>query len=202
MVKSPISICAIALTYCLACKNSHQVSNQITPEYDKQTGRLRVLRYDSNGDGRVDMTSTMDGSRVVSIAIDQDFDGKPDRWEYYDSSQRLVKVGSSRAHDGKEDAWTFIDVDGNVERIEISSKHDGKVQRVEHYQRGTLATAEEDTDGDGRPDKWESWENGRLAAVAFDTSHRGAPDRRLVYGAGGSARLEFDHKGDGVWAAK
>ena len=174
----------------------------MTPEYDKRTGRLKTLKYDSNGDGRIDMTSTMDGARVVEIEIDTDFDGKPDRWEYYDANQKIVKVGSSRANDGKEDAWSYTDAGGNITRIDVSTRHDGKVQRVEHYQDGHLTGAEEDTDGDGRPDKWETFDGDHLSMVAFDTLRRGTPDRRLIYGATGSAKKEFEPKGDGSWAAK
>ena len=70
--------------------------------------------------------------------------------------------------------------------------------RVEMYDRGVLATAEEDSDGNGRPDKWEHYENGALVSVALDTRGRGVPDRRLVYGPdGGPPRLESDPDGTG-----
>jgi hypothetical protein len=177
-------------------------ASRITPEYDKQTGRLATLKYDSNGDGRVDMTSTMDGPRVIRIEIDRDFDGRPDRWEYYDSHQKLEKVGFSRAGDGREDAWSYADAAGNIERIAVSTKRDGAIQRVEHYSDETLVSADEDTDGDGKPDKWETYDGDRLAMVAYDTLHRGIADRRLRYGADGTARLEFDAKGNGTWTAR
>ena len=76
----------------------------MTPEYDPLTGKLRLLKYDSDGNGKVDTVSYMDGSRVVRIEIDKDEDGKVDRWEYYGPDQTLEKVGISRAGDGKEDA--------------------------------------------------------------------------------------------------
>lgn len=170
----------------------------MTPVYDKNTGKLQRLQYDSNGDGKIDMTSTMDGARVLLIEIDKDFDGKSDRWEYYGPDQRIEKVGFSRLNDGTEDAWSYSDPAGAITRIEVSVRRDGKVQRIEHYALGRLTTAEEDTDNDGRVDKWETYENGeRLSMVAFDTNKRGTPDRRLVYGPDGSARLEVDDQGDG-----
>jgi hypothetical protein len=92
--KSPIIISSIALSYLIACNSGVKPgANRINPEYDKRTGRLQTLRYDSNGDGRVDMTSTMDGARVTKIEIDKDFDGHPDRWEYYDAQLKLEKGG-------------------------------------------------------------------------------------------------------------
>jgi hypothetical protein len=177
-----------------------EARKRITPEYDKKTGRLSMLKYDANGNGVVDTWSYMDGARVVRIEIDKDEDGKIDRWEYYGADQKLAKVGFSRQSDGKEDAWSFPRPDGSIDRIEISTARDGKVTRIEHYQQNALVSAEEDSDGDGRMDKWERYDGARLASVAFDTHHRGTPDRRLVYGADGSVRVEADDKGDGTFA--
>jgi len=174
---------------------------RITPEYDKATGRLKLLKYDSDGDGKPDTFSYMDGARVVRIEIDKDEDGKVERWEHYDANQKLEKVGFSRANDGTEDAWSYLGPDGLIARIEISTGRDGKVSRIEHYRQGKLASAEEDTDADGKIDKWETYDGDRLASVAFDTVHRGAPDRKLIYSADGAARLEVDERGDGHFVA-
>ena len=86
----------------LGCGSS---STDIEPVYDRKTGKLQLLKYDANGDGKVDTWSYMDGARVVRIEIGRDADGKIDRWEYYDVNQKLEKVGFSRANDGTEDAW-------------------------------------------------------------------------------------------------
>ena len=182
----------------VACdRRSEDAKKSITPEYDKATGKLALLKYDSNGDGKVDTWSYMDGARIVRIELDRDDDGKIDRWEYYSADQKLEKIGSSRARDGKEDAWSYLGPDGTVTRIDVSLRRNGRVTRVEHYQRDVLVAAEEDGDEDGKMDKWETYDGDRLASVAFDTQHRGTPDRRLIYGANGTARLEVDEKGDG-----
>jgi hypothetical protein len=169
----------------------------MTAEYDKTTGKLKLLKYDSDGNGTVDTWSYMDGARVVRIEIDKNEDGKIDRWEYYDANQKLVRIGTSRAQDGKEDSWSYLAPDGAIERIEVSGKRDGKISRIEHYAKNVLVSAEEDGDGDGKMDKWETYDGARLASIAFDTAHRGTPDRRLIYGADGSARLEVDPNGTG-----
>ena len=137
---------------------------KIEPVYDKQTGRLQVLKYDSDGNGKVDTTSHMDGARVLWIEIDKDEDGHVDRWEYYDADQKLEKVGFSRAGDGKEDAWSSARPDGSIARIDISLARDGKVTRREYYAKDTLVRAEEDGDGDGVFDKWETYE-GSLSGI-------------------------------------
>ena len=185
-----------------ACDSAgDEARKRISPEYDKTTGKLTLLKYDSDGNGKVDTWSYMDGARVVRIEIDKNEDGRIDRWEYYDANQKLEKIGTSRAQDGKEDSWSYLAADGTIARIDVSTKHDGKISRVEHYQHDMLVSAEEDGDGDGKMDKWETYDGDRLASIAFDTTHRGTPDRRLIYGANGEARLEVDPKGSGQFVA-
>jgi uncharacterized protein (DUF2141 family) len=200
-----VSVGQLILSFALlttACDSaSDDAKKRITPEYDSKTGKLQLLKYDSDGDGRIDTWSYMDGSRVVRVEIDKDEDGKIDRWEYYGLDQKLEKVGFSRENDGKEDAWSFADPDGTVARIEVSTHRDGRVNRIEHYKAGALVSTEEDTDGDGKMDKWETYEGDRLITLAFDTRHRGTPDRRLTYGADGGAKFEVDLEGDGRFVA-
>lgn len=191
-----MAILSIALT-CGACNGERAAQKRITPEYDPKTGRLQLLKYDSDGDGKTDTVSYMDGPRVVKIEIDGDEDGRIDRWEHYGPDQKIEKVGFSRAGDGKEDAWSYADAAGVIVRIEMSTRRDGKVSRIEHYRQNALITAEEDADGDGKVDTWETYDGDRLSAIAFDTQHRGVPDRRLIYEPNGTARVEVDIKGDG-----
>jgi hypothetical protein len=197
-MRSLIAVFALVIG---ACEVSPTPAKQIEPVYNKKTGKLEVLKYDSDGDGKFDTVSYMDGARIVRIEIDRDEDGKVERWEYYGLGQKLEKVGFSRSNDGIEDAWSFSDVTGAVVRIEVSTKRDGKPNRFEHYANNILTRVEEDTDGDGRIDKWETYEGQRLASVAFDVRHRGTPDRRLVYGNDGSARMEVDDAGSGHFVA-
>jgi hypothetical protein len=174
-----------------ACdRRALEARKRIAPEYDPQTGRLTLLKYDSNGNGRVDTWSYMDGARVVRVEIDEDEDGTIDRWEYYTADQKIEKIGRSRAKDGKPDQWIYQRPDGSVERIEISTRRDGRVTRVERYEHDTMVSAEEDSDGDGLVDKWETYDGPRLASVAFDTQHLGRPERRLTYAANGAVTLE------------
>jgi hypothetical protein len=66
---------------------------------DPTTGRLRLLIYDVDGDGRLDTRSYMDGDRLVSMEIDEDEDGWIDRREYYapdGSLERKVHVADGK----------------------------------------------------------------------------------------------------------
>jgi hypothetical protein len=149
------------------CSSEREAAKKrITPEYDK-TGKLQLLKLDSQGNGTVDTWSYMDGARVVRIEIDKDGDGRIDRWEYFGPDQKLERVG-------------------------LSLRNDDKIDRVEYYEHDVMVRAEEDTDADGRLDKWETYDGPRVASVAFDTSQNGVPDRRLTYGPGGTATMEID----------
>jgi hypothetical protein len=192
-----VFILSLALILPGCDRSGDEARKRITPDYDKATGKLTLLKYDSNGNGKVDTWSYMDGARIVRIELDQDEDGKIERWEYYSPDQKLEKIGSSRAQDGKEDAWAYLGPDGTIARVDVSLRRDGHVTRVEHYQRSVLVAAEEDGDDDGNMDKWETYDGDRLTSLAFDTTHRGTPDRRLIYGPDGTVRVEVDEKGDG-----
>ena len=193
--------CALFLCAALAgACDRRQGAKRIEPVYDPKTGKLQLLKYDSNGNGVIDTWSYMDGARAVRIDIDADEDGMIDRWEYYGVDQQIEKIGFSRAKDGKEAAWSFPGPSGSIDRIEISTRRDGKITSIEHFKADHLVAAEEDSDFDGQIDKWETYDGDRLASVAFDTQHRGTADRRLRYGADGTARLELDPTGEGHFA--
>lgn len=162
----------------------------IKPTYDKTTGKLTQLSYDSNHDGRPDTWTDMDGSRPLRARIDRNGDGIIDRWEEFDETGALTKVAFSRRNNGHPDAWITQPGKGPVQRVDISSTGDEhKIDRWEYYDstnpgptgEGILIRVEEDTVGDGRPHRWETYKDGVLESVAFDEDGDGEPERRLVY---------------------
>ena len=219
----PVFLVAASVTF--ACNRpeppKYDVGNaQVQGHYDRKTGKLTSITYDSNRNGKIDTWSYMDGARVVRIEIDKDEDGRIDRWEYYTPDQKLEKVGYSRANNGKPDAWAYQGPDGQIAKIELAAIPTSDIGhrtpdtqhpvgppgfspvaiiRTEYYQSGSLARAEEDTNGDGKIDKWETYRDGAVATVAFDTTGRGTPDRRLVYGPDGSVKVEVDPDGMGIF---
>ncbi|HEX7139312.1 MAG TPA: hypothetical protein VF219_15765, partial [Vicinamibacterales bacterium] len=178
----------------------------IKPTYDKTTGKLTQLSYDSNHDGRPDTWTDMEGSRPLRSRIDSDGDGKIDRWEEYDETGALAKVAFSRRNDGRPDAWILRPSQDSPQRVDISSTGDeNRIDRWEYYEAttpgangtGTLVRVEEDTVGDGRPHKWEAYRGGVLESVAFDEDGDGKPDRRLVYHDGMLSVIESHPDGGG-----
>jgi hypothetical protein len=175
--------------------------------YDPKTGKLRTLSVDANGNGRIDTVSYMNGAQIVRIEVDQNEDGKVDRWDFYGAGRQLEKVGSSSRGDGVMDTLSYYDGLGAVTRTEVSTRRDGRFDRAEYFEDGRLARSADDTDGDGKPDKWDDYAvspdaGGGYAIVAtsVDELGRGRPNRRFIYGPGGAvARIEVDANGDGVF---
>jgi hypothetical protein len=192
----PFRLCAVLLAALAAACSSPEREREkagIRPTYDKTTGKLTELTYDSNHNGRVDTWTEMDGARPLRTRIDRNEDGKLDRWEYYDPGGQLQKVGFSRKDDGKADAWAFSAADGKIERIEISSAGDEKkIDRWEHYDASGLVRAEDDGNADGVADKWETYKAGALKTAAWDDNADGKPDRRFTYEAGTLATIESE----------
>jgi hypothetical protein len=54
-------------------------ASRIEPVYDPKTGVLQLLKYDTDGDGRIDTWHYMNGARVIRIEIDRDAEGLGDR---------------------------------------------------------------------------------------------------------------------------
>ena len=197
-----IAVCAAG---CSSKPKAADAKNPFNPVYDKKTGKLTILKFDSKKDGKIDTWSYMDGTRIVRIEIDRDGDGKVDRWEYYGADQKVEKIGLSRANDGHGGRVGLPGSDGNVAKMEISTNRDGKVNRTEFYQAGVLSRVEEDTKGTGRIDKWETYrgrrvDNGGVRRPAARNAHP-APrlhGRRPRPGGGGPERQRAIHAGSTV----
>jgi len=63
------------------------------------------------------------------VQTDSNYDGKPDRTEYYDKAGRIIK-------------------------IEVDSDGDGTVEEVVTYENGRPVKSVRDTNKDGKPDVW------------------------------------------------
>ena len=121
--------------------------------YNQQTGEIEALNYDADGDLRLDTwTYWEDGHRVRS-EIDDNEDGRIDRWHFFDASDAEDAVpsreGFSSAGDGVMDAWRYPGEEGDVERIEFLDRSNARVVKTEFYSGGALMRTEADTDGDG-----------------------------------------------------
>jgi hypothetical protein len=154
-----------------ACDSPHTAPpGNLVPQYNRETGRLTSVDVDRDKDGRAEARAFMDGTRVQRIEIDQNADGKPERWEYYGPAAS----GSANV----------------IVRAEEASETTGKIARWEYYEGGRLARVDEDVDEDGRVDKWEQYRAGRLATVELDLSGSGKPERRLIYETDGTVRSQ------------
>jgi len=149
--------------------------------YDRH-GRLDRIEYDSNGDGKTDHIARHSGQKSPhTLEVDEDFDGRIDRWEDYDPQGRLVKVGVSRSNRGAPDLWITLGSADVPAKKEYDENGDMHIDRTEFFERGLIVRVELDTDADGKVNRWQDWRTGRLTTEDVDSDGDGRPDRRITY---------------------
>jgi O-antigen ligase len=89
-----------------ACGGAAPTLPVVQGEYATDTGRLLLLTYDTDGDGRADVRCRMAGARLQSIDIDANADGTFERREVYTAAGTLESVRVLEAGDGRPEAWT------------------------------------------------------------------------------------------------
>jgi len=100
-------------------------------KYDPATGRLKKLDFDSNKNGKMDVFSYWDGTRLIRSELDKDEDGKIDTWEFYDEHNKIERVGTSSRDDEVPDTWAYPDATGFLARVETDTDRDGFIDKRE-----------------------------------------------------------------------
>ena len=113
-------VCAFAWRVA-AEERQQQVEPQTQPQIPQPVNIPQKGQIAAPGKGNAPMPKKAEA--------DRNFDGKPDRTEYYDK-------------------------DGNVTRIETDTNYDGKIDEWVEYKNGVVSKAEKDANGDGKPDTW------------------------------------------------
>ena len=161
-----LSILAISLAGCDSPPDPRRTNFRIdkpgvSVQFDNKTGHLKKIEIDQNKNGRMDMWSYWDGTRLDRIEIDKDEDGKIERWEYFGpkSNTQVIKVGSSSKDDGIEDTWTYPAADDPlaVGMVETDTDRDGKIDKRETFtpaandpKRRVLTKVEMEIDASGK----------------------------------------------------
>lgn len=133
---------------------------------------------DSNGDGRADIITVSSGGREACKALDLNFDGKIDRFVYFDGSGSVRRIENDFDRDGRMDEVQHFR-GGEIFRKDREMNLDGKFDTWDYYEGGKLARRERDSDADGKVDQWWTFpEPGNQACpvVAVDRDGDGQPD--------------------------
>jgi len=150
-------------------------------------GTLRQISLDSNDDRKPDVFAYFSGrSTPDRLEIDENGDGKIDRWEEYNAEGLMTRYALSTKGLGPD---RFVEVDPVTKattRVEIDGDNDSRRERLEIYTNGRLSRAEIDTDGDGKRDRFQDWSPGFLASEEIDQDGDGRADIRMVHARTGA----------------
>ncbi len=140
------------------------------------TGVLAAERaevIDQDKDGRKETKIFYEGNLKVRSEVDQDGDGKPERWDVFDSHGQMKNLASDSNHDGKPDYFQELLKGRDLVLREYDRNYDGKIdermlmrwdnnKKIPTFVRGkpgwiptpgyTWIWIEEDNDFDGKID--------------------------------------------------
>lgn len=124
---------------------------------------------------------------------DTDGDAQPDRWIGYRGTHR-AEIWEDSQDQGRPDRhFVFARGGSPLIRIEIDEDANTDPERVFHYENGTLAAEERDTDGDGTIDRFDRFDaSGLVSERAEDLNGDGKIDIRDIYRAGRLVRREIN----------
>jgi len=150
-------------------------------------GSLRQMKFDSNSDGKPDVFAYFSGRNTPDrLEIDENRDGKVDRWEEYNETGVMVRFATSRRGGSPE---RFVEIDPVTKvttQVESDDDHNGKRERLELFVGGKLTRAEIDTDGDGKRDRVQDWSLGYMSTEEIDRNGDGRPDVRIRHTRSGA----------------
>jgi hypothetical protein len=150
-------------------------------------GTLRQIDFDSNGDHKPDVFAFFSGRTTPDrLEIDENRDGKLDRWEEYTQQGVLQRYATSAKGGSPE---RFVELDPATKatlRVETDTDHDGRRERLEIFMGGLLSRAEIDTDADGKRDRVQAWFQGRLTTEEIDRDGDGRADIRIHHSKTGA----------------
>lgn len=157
-----------------ADKNARPVAIEHEPCDEKAKDAQRV---DSNGDGKPDIVSVMKGGKEVCRVLDLNFDGKTDRYIYFDAAGQPRRIESDYDRDGRVDEVAYL-LGGQLVRKDREMNLDGKLDTWDVYENGKLAKRERDADGDGRVDQWWTFPEAKpeCPQITTDKDGDGRPD--------------------------
>jgi len=139
--------------------------------------QMEARGFDINGDGQPDVLYYAKDGVVRVVRYDLDFDGRIDMDVYYSADGSIDERSYYLNDDEKVDVIGLYEKDLLVEKY-VSIDFDGHFPVVKHYDsNGALLRVERDSDGDGHTDVWEYYDAGELVRVARDTDGDGAPDQ-------------------------
>lgn len=184
-------------------------------------GSGRVIKQDTDGDGRTDRIARLDtAGGIVTLEIDTDGDGRMDTFQHY-CQGAVASVERDTDADGTVDERDTMENGGIAQREMLDSgggitgvlsfdakgrplrwrrdtTGDGRMDTDQHYVDGRLQSVTRDTTGDGRINLWQQFENEVLREQRLDRDGDECIDQIIAMDdLGQPAESRHDLDGDG-----
>lgn len=132
--------------------------------------------FDARGDGKPVVTKVFDGAHELCRITDINHDGKPDLFEYFDSSGAVRRRESDYDGNGTIDSVEMYE-GGQLVKREYDTTGQHRVDTWDYYDKasGRRIRRERDTNNDGRVDQWWTWAGDKIT-IAIDRNGDGKPD--------------------------
>jgi hypothetical protein len=108
------------------------------------------------------------------------------------SSPEIVRT-EDQNHDGRPDVWRFYDRQGHLRRVEIDTNFDGRADRREYYRDGVLTRSESDRNFDNRVDLIEEFDllGRQHVRSVVDANFDGTADLQVLFKDGQPVHSEW-----------
>lgn len=122
------------------------VPSNVVPQYNRDTGRLTSVQVDRDKDGKFEARAFMDGTRIQRIEIDDNADGKPDRWEYYGpapsgSDSVILRAEEASETTGKICRWEYSRTARSLASMKTSMRMAASTNGRSTAQAGSLQSS-------------------------------------------------------------
>jgi len=197
---------------CIDARNKHvptrrwnqpSASKGASEPVTRRRGTVVEQQYDQNHDGRPDDWVFYEKGVMTSRICDDNFDGKPDEWHTYNTNGLLVESRYDRNYDSKADSWTFCQ-NGLKSTGEADNDFDGRVDTWFRYgANDVLVEGRYDRNADGQVDDWSFYREGLTSSGEADEDFDGRLDAWFSHGTNGVlVESRYDRNRDGradVW---
>lgn len=143
---------------------------------------VKTYRYDTDGDGRRDVTWVYRDGQCIEMAEDRNSDGILDCWVYYKDGYRYESATADDNFDGQLDGWSNY-TNGILVSARIDTDFNGIPDATSYFQHGQIIRCDWQPNGTNIITLREVFRNAQLIEEQRDTNWDGSFDVIVRYDA-------------------